>query len=82
MWSGLANVQLKRVNIVVMRATGHYYQFTSESLRLDLQGQHHLLPLRLASFRAYVLGISLPLWPARLNTKLVASDYLGGIYTR
>lgn len=47
---------------------------------LVLQGQHDLLPLRLAFFRAYASSISLPTnMPARLDTRLVAGGYLDGI---
>lgn len=48
---------------------------------LSLHGQLHLLPLHLVSFRAYASTGLLPVPAARLDTRPVASGYLGGTLT-
>ena len=59
-------------------------QFTNTTISgLEyLQGQHDLFPLQLASSCAYASRHPVTGIPARLNTKPVASGYLGGIRTR
>ena len=47
-----------------------------------LQGQHYLFPLHLASFLCLRIKHPVTGLPARLNTRPVASGYLGGIRTR
>jgi hypothetical protein len=47
-----------------------------------LQGQHYLCPLHLASFSCLRIKHPVTGMPARLNTRPVASGYLGGIRTR
>lgn len=47
----------------------------------SLHGQLHLLPLHLVSFRAYASTGLLPVPAARLDTRPVASGYLGGTLT-